>query len=858
MGLHLKQVLNPLVLALMVSVAGVGTLYAQSDPQDAKPAPAEAAPANAEPAKAAPEQTPETPKVERQIVTEPAKVAPETAETPAPAETPETAEKPKPDEAPEQAEKEDPAALEKADTPAKEDPAALEKADTPPKAAPAQTSKKFVAYQPANPLEEAAQAVLAKHCARCHQEGALTERKRPAKGVSNVLDLKAIAATPSLILPGNPDGSKLYQQIVNEEMPYDLFNEGDFDKPQPTEKELLALRSWITSLGETAKAACNTRDFIDNAAVVKAISDDLNSLKEHKLAGTRYITLTNLYNACATDEEMKVFAQGVVKLLNSLSRHSDVVTLNTIDKAGTIIRFHLDDLRWDASHWNRLLSVYPYASKPDTNLYRFLTHATHTSLPYIRGDWFAYTASRPPLYHDLLKLPKTFKGLTQQLGVDVAGNIEKFLAKRAGFQRSGVSVNNRLIERHTISTGVFWTSYDFAGNKRRQSLFDFPMGPHGKNSFKADGGETIFSLPNGFNGYYLNLSSGKRINKGPIAIVRDPTKRDQSVTNGISCFGCHDQGFRKAKDDIRDHVMKDRSNSKRVRDAIEALHPPHAEMDKLLASDASRFKAAMKRAGLDPALKLNGVEMINALSDKYEQNVDVRLAAAEFGLKPKSFLDAMSQAGGKVFALKRRLEQGLVPRDQFEGFYAELVPQVIDEEMISTAKIHVKGAKVAKVNTASHKVSHKFDLALFSDRSNYHVRDLPVFTVKSNVNCHLSLINVDHTGHATVIFPNKYQRKNFLRAGQTLQFPGPKAPFQFRLRDKGVETVIAVCNATGKNVDGIKHKFRKKAFTDLGDYGKHLTRKIVVEAAKIKAHKGKKRFKNVKIIARAAIKIKVQ
>lgn len=70
-------------------------------------------------------------------------------------------------------------------------------------------------------------------------------------------------------------------------------------------------------------------------------------------------------------------------------------------------------------------------------------------------------------------------------------------------------------------------------------------------------------------------------------------------------------------------------------------------------------------------------------------------------------------------------------------------------------------------------------------------------------------------GEGTVIFPNKFQQDNFLPAEKEAQFPGPKTPFQFRPKDPGTETVVAICNATGK-ADGIKHHFKKRGFTELG------------------------------------------
>src|SRR4029077_1062992 len=115
--------------------------------------------------------------------------------------------------------------------------------------------------------------------------------------------------------------------------------------------------------------------------------------------------------------------------------------------------------------------------------------------------WFAFTVSQPPLYYSVLKLPNTFQELTREQGINVEADIRNFVAQRAAFQHSGVSQNNRLIERHPSRSGYFWTSYDFSGNRDRQNLFEFRLGPGGNGVFRHDGGETLFSLPNGFQGY---------------------------------------------------------------------------------------------------------------------------------------------------------------------------------------------------------------------------------------------------------------------------------------------------------------------------------------------------------------------
>ncbi|MDQ4061195.1 MAG: hypothetical protein M3145_08855, partial [Pseudomonadota bacterium] len=391
----------------------------------------------------------------------------------------------------------------------------------------------------------------------------------------------------------------------------------------------------------------------------------------------------HLFNACANDQEMTVYRQGVVKLVNSLSRSSDVLRLEPIDPDQTILRINIDDLGWEEADWNAILAAYPYGAKPDSKLFTVVQQATDTPLAYVRADWLASTASQPPLYNRLLRLPATFKELQTQLDLDLEGNLQRFVAQRAGFQDSGESQNNRMIERHATRIGYLWTTYDFAGNRGKQNLFEFPTGPGGDSGFTHDLGETLFSLPNGFQGYYLSGAGGERLDKAPTTIVRDLARRDLAVTNGISCMGCHDQGVRRAKDEIRAYALANREFPRSVRDAIVALHPAPERMDQVLDGDEHRFRSALERAGVDPGLKLNGMEAINALASRYEAKVDLRLAAAEFGLKPGTLKDTASAAGSKALALMLRLDRSDVPRDVLETDFAALVRGLTDEEVLN-------------------------------------------------------------------------------------------------------------------------------------------------------------------------------
>jgi hypothetical protein len=703
---------------------------------------------------------------------------------------------------------------------------------------------------PTDPVAKAAFDVLEKHCSRCHQDGMLMHVKAPQKNFGFVLQLDKLAADPNFVVAGNPDASKLVQKILNKEMPADYYSGSSLDATPVGPDEFAAIRNWITQLGSAQVASC-THPFVTPVQMVHEMAADLSSLDKTQIADTRYITLTHLYNACSTPVEMDVYRKAVVKLLNSLSHSSDVLRLQTIDKEGTIIRFNLKDVGWTPGNWDQILAVYPYGARPDDPAFDLLTGQTLTPLPYIRGDFFAFTASRAPLYYELLNLPDTFQALQTQVGVNVDKDIASFQVKRAGFQNSGVSRNNRMIERHQIATGYFWDSYDFAGDKddARQNFFEFPLGPgDGPHAFKHQGGEMIFSLPNGFQAYYLAVADGKRLDVGPNVIVQDLKQRDYSVHEGISCMSCHDQGIKFNKDEVRDHILADRTFDKGVRDAVVALFPPVDEMTKVLAADRMRFLSAEAAAGIAatdaqgntvykdgvPVMPyLNGAdEMIYSLSKRYEDSAGLPLVAAEFGESADDFTKAVEGAGLDVAVrLGRRLEQGskVVPRDVVESEFKELVTHVSDLVPVDLASITVKVAPAAVPKTTPPAVpGESFDLSLVSDRSSYTAADHPVFTITPAHDCFLQLIDVDGQGKTTLLYPNKFEQNNLLKAGQDFKFPADGAPYRFRFTTPGTETVTASCSVENHPVDGVKLD-KSRAFTDLGDHDKFLYRSIVAE-----------------------------
>jgi hypothetical protein len=726
---------------------------------------------------------------------------------------------------------------------------------------------KLAIYQAADPVEIAAQATLDKHCSRCHQVGRLENLKKPVRGFGDVLQLDKLVLNPNLILPGNPEGSRLFQQVVNRNMPYDVYMEGA-DKPSVSDADILTLRTWIEAAGKRQADACKMPKAYAANDIIEVIFRDLSKLPEQQRATTRYVTISHLAAACSTDSEIEVYRQGVVKLLNSLSSESDVYALRAADDERLVIRFNLEDLNWTPELWEHIVSLYPYGVVPANSDFEAVAERTNTQVPYVRGDWLAFFASRPPLYEKILNLPSTFQALEKQLGVDTLGNITRNETKRAGFKESGVSQNNRLIERHTISTGAFWTSYDFGGTKDRQNLLEFPLGPaeafsqtnYGdKFAFVHDGGESIFNLPNGFQAYYLNNAKGEYLDKGPTNIVRDPDRTDLAVTNGISCMGCHDQGMKNATDEVRAHVRNTQVLPLLARKTVDALYPEKAEFDRLLAKDRDRFIAAVKLAGLDPQLKNGNEEVINALSNRYERDVDLKTAAAEFGVTVETVSKYLQSASSIGASFASQLELGTVQRDIFEAEFGGLVENVMDATSIqpspNTPRYNdLKEKEVITVAT-SEAFSNELTVSVTANDATAKPGDKPVFTVRASRDCSLTLVNVDSNGVGTVMFPNKFAPNNRIKGGRDFVFPAVDAKFDFKFLDIGTETIIAICDEGGASTIGITHDYEQSAFTDLGT-GLDLSRKI--DTVKRPAKKGSAKQVKYSGVARAAIKIKVQ
>ncbi len=533
-------------------------------------------------------------------------------------------------------------------------------------------------------------AIFQQSCLICHgPDGAYKE--------SLLIEHNALIENGSVV-PGNPDASELYDRLLHT----DPAKRMPLGQPQLPAQSINTIRNWILAGAPDWTATSTTDgDFISPTEVLNTIETHLMSLSSFDRAFARYFTMTHLYNAGEPVGILQEYRKALYKLVNSLSWGSSVTNPQPIDTRGTIFYIDLRHYEWDVNDgWAKIEAEYPYHISFDaptqTALKAQLTRLQgemNADIPSVHVDWFVAQASLPPLYHDLLSLPLTDRELETRLEVDVFRNLQNapgVRVWRAGTNNSGVSNNNRVIERHTSRYGAYWKSYDFAGSVGTQNIFTHPL------SFTHDGGEVVFNLPNGLQGYYITNASGFRLDDAPINIVSNPAASDPTVRNGLSCLGCHTEGVKTFEDEVRAVIE---SNATPAYDKAQALrlYVEQSEMDALLQEDTNRYKAALEATGG----AFGGIEPISRFHEVFQGTVDASYAAAVVGLETEAFQEKIRENVGLQNAGLLVLDSanGSMKRDAWTSNFQDILfalnfPELVDKPPVRPDPDRLPGAFV--------------------------------------------------------------------------------------------------------------------------------------------------------------------
>ncbi|MDE0685868.1 MAG: leucine-rich repeat domain-containing protein, partial [Candidatus Poribacteria bacterium] len=528
-------------------------------------------------------------------------------------------------------------------------------------------------------LAQQAYAVFQQNCLNCHG---------PSGSFKEALLIERTALIDTqVVIPGDPENSEFYKRLLG---PTENGPQMPLNLPPLSPEAIETIAHWIAA-GAPDWNVQHDINFITTDTILDTIRTHLEVLDPFDRPSARYFTMTHLYNAGETPETLSDYRIALSKLINSLSWKFEITNPTAIDEVQTIFYIDLRRYEWNTTTevWPQIEQAYPYniAFDPETQagLLEKLTHLqteTGSTVPFVHVDWFLATASLPPLYHDILDLPQTDRILEAQLGVNVASNIRNapgIDVWRAGFNDSGVSRHNRVVERHTSRYGAYWKSYDFAGSADSQSIFTHPL------DFTYDGGEIIFNLPNGLQAYLLVDANGGRLNDAPIGIVSNPAASDPTVRNGLSCIGCHTQGMKTFKDSVRAAIEQDENPPYNKEQALR-LYPEQSVLDELLEKDTLRFQQALEKIGgpfADGAsrerfFKQHENEPIQRFHELFQAPLNASDAAAAVGLETEAFLTQIREKQNlKNLGLQTLTDvNGTVKRDAWTSAFHDVISEI--------------------------------------------------------------------------------------------------------------------------------------------------------------------------------------
>jgi serine/threonine-protein kinase len=587
------------------------------------------------------------------------------------------------------------------------------------------------------------------------------------------------------VVPGKPDESPLLDRITAD----DESRMPPPGQPRLGAEEVDAIRRWIAEGAkpfpeDAAKPAESAKDpslakLVGVDYVLKSILKDIRSLQAEDKPFVRYFSANHLLTGGATEDELDLQREALAKAINHLTWERDAVRPDLIEPSKTVFRVDLRALGWDkrplelvrdgkAAGQGRLnlfdlvLLEYPYgviyesSETFDALGDEFLLRADQVRpIPYVRADWFVSTATQPPLYEDMLLLPSRLEDLESRLGVDSAADLANGKAKRAGMAVSGVSRNNRVVERHAFAHGAYWKSFDFKSSKGRENIFKDPV------NLNPAGGEMIFNLPNGLQGYLLANAAGVRLDAAPTEIVTDKFAEDKTVRNGLACMRCHDAGMKDFADTVGPAVEVSRGSPGFDRRTALRLYARKAEMDALLEADTKRFRDGMARVLGKPQAR---EPLIPASRRFLEAPLQLTVAGAELGLaEPAELQQVFRSRSFTSLGLAPLASFGAVRRDMWEDYYDRIVRQ------LGLGFPVVPIDALTRPDFQSDSASFDATLATNKKTNVFAPSDELVIRVgnPSRVDLHIELVGTSALGRKVILAP----ATTLVKAGGEYRFP---------------------------------------------------------------------------------------
>lgn len=393
---------------------------------------------------------------------------------------------------------------------------------------------------------------------------------------------------------------------------------------------------------------------------LSAMIDDLSSVPPDERSFMRYVAVSHVRNifdersdrasTAASDLEgaRDVRRLAVVKLVNGTSTSPVVARLPPTGRERLYQRIDLRAHGWDSpvavggqghrDGWEAIVAHAAQAVPFDGPEAELLRDMSGSDVPWLMADDFVATAAAGDVYYELMRAPETLDGLQRQLA-EASGD-PLLEVRRAGLGFSLLSFNARMIERRGGPESGLWQALDFADAARGQTIFSDPL------SLAPDGTEVIFSLPNGFRGYFIADGAGRRtpVSPLPVSVITDPSQPDGVMRNGASCFSCHNSGLIPFRDQVRELVP-----SLPLAQQAPALEqfPEAGVLEALARDDDRRYLDALLAAGVSAEIE----DPISRVYRGFGEDLGPLQAAGELFVEPAVLAREVSGLPGALAGL---------------------------------------------------------------------------------------------------------------------------------------------------------------------------------------------------------------
>jgi hypothetical protein len=539
-------------------------------------------------------------------------------------------------------------------------------------------------------LGQQARDILETNCGSCHIGiGAMG-------GFGYLLDVQQLVAGGKLV-PGKKSESRIYLRMLDGTMP--PADRRPAQSPTPSQVEIVG--QFIDELRlDDPEGDCKPLAFVDVDTQIERMRADIALRDENERPFTRYLTVSYSANAGDCGRVLNRQRYALFKGINSVSTATTITRPVAIDADQTIYRIDIRDYEWDrpfdlqdndvsnpanidfTDGWEAIIAnpkTAVYAVEYQGDAADDLAAEAGTRVPFMPVNAFIQATEFGDLYYTLIGgRASLFDFEREVLSLDTQAETADNRLMRAGFANSGVSKQERVLNRFDSGVGAgqsYWISFDFDGggggesaagferDRANDSIYSNPL------DFAFGGGEAIFSLPNGMQGYYAADGAGNRLATAPIGVVTDPAQNNGLVTNGASCHSCHNAGLITFRDTVRQFVLdnKVRFNNETFEDVMEQ-YPDTATFDRQMDLDSAMHVNAVERAGV-PKGEADPVSWVYL--DFQRLNVDLRLAAGELGVEPDVLLENVDLLDPRLGNLS--VEGGHVGREIMDATFLDSV-----------------------------------------------------------------------------------------------------------------------------------------------------------------------------------------